>query len=223
MSPGRHAAWMGRRADVAADWGGRLRSARLQRGASQRDVAAQASISQATWSRMEIGSGGAVPLGTWVEAADVLGLDLVPPEPLDRSYDGSIDRLMETGGWRAGGRVGDARWFDRDARRRPGLRTLLPAERAVVRVVSVLVDEAREWARLGSGVETVRRATPSGFGVSGLLLVVRTSPNRRRTRDRSRRSDGRWLMALRDPGAAMPLRTGWVWLAPRGTHLLPGG
>jgi transcriptional regulator with XRE-family HTH domain len=214
---------MGRDAEVASDLGRRLRAARLKRGATQRMMATLAGVSPATWSRLEVGAGGSVPLRTWILAADALGLDLIAPEVIRPPFDRSIRRLLEPGGWRPGRRIGDVRWYDRAPRRQRGLRTLLPAERVAVRVVPVLVDGPQEWSTLRAVVEASRRAAPEDTAIGGVLVVVDTSANRRLARDPRRRSDVPWLRALRDPGVAMPARLGWVWLAPRGTHLLPAG
>jgi transcriptional regulator with XRE-family HTH domain len=207
---------------VARDWGRRLRSARLRRGGSQRASATAAGTSQAAWSRLERGRGATAPLKTWVQVSEVVGLDLFPPEARDLPHDASIRRLLEFGGWDRGERIGDARCYDREPRRHPALRALLPAERVVIRAVPVLVDERQEWVALRDAIELVRSESSADRTVAGILMIVATSANRRMARDLQHRSDGRWLRALRDPGVAMPTWPGVVWLAPRGTHLLPG-
>jgi transcriptional regulator with XRE-family HTH domain len=214
---------MERSEEVASHFGIRLRRARHRLGRSQALMATDAGTSQPTWSRLERGQGAGVPLSTWVDAADAAGVDLFPVELASPSFDRGMQRLLEAGGWAPGERIGAARCYDREPRPRPGLRGILPAERAVVLVVPILIDERAESRLLRDVVSEVRARSAPDRSVAGVLLVTRDSANRRMAGDPNRHSDGQWLSALRDPGVAMPLRSGWVWLAPRGTHLLPGG
>ena len=159
---------------------------------------------------------------TWLAVADVLGL---PPmwSTSEIPYATVLPRLAEGGGWRPTGVAKNMLLLDRAAHPVPTLRHVQrPNERAVLRVVSTLTDRDHERRELGDAIERERERAPDDRRISGALVVVRHGSNTRIAGRAHGRSDGLWIRALRDPAAAMPVRTGWVWLAPRGTHLLPG-
>jgi transcriptional regulator with XRE-family HTH domain len=210
--------------DILLALGKRIRAVRLRAGLDQRSVAAAADTSPSTVGRMELGRGGRVPLDTWLGVARVLGLPPLGWSQPEVPYGIVLEHLCRAGGWRRSGFRADALVVDREPRPMPGLPNVqLPAERAVLIGLPVLSDPAAEWHRLQRAIADVRHTASEGRSVSGVLVVARHGSNTRVAGPSRGRSDGPWLRALRDPGVAMPGRMGWVWLAPRGTHLLPGG
>ncbi len=209
--------------EQAVDLGIRLRRDRHRRGLSQARLAEAVGISTSMLSRMELGAGLTVPLGVWLRVEAALGTDLFAPAQT-MPFDAAVRSLLRKGAWVPTGADPHRLWFDREPRPVPGLRYLQsPAERAVVRVADVLIDPELEWERLALLAAEVRVATTPGRMVQGVLLVLAVEDNRRRAGREGRRSTGPWVRALRDPDARMPERPGWVWLARRGTHLLPVG
>jgi transcriptional regulator with XRE-family HTH domain len=211
--------------DVAADLGRRLREARLKHGRTLDDVAASTGVSRSTQGRMELGRGGGVALDTWATLVAELDVDLFGPID-DRltAYRAAVVRLAERGGWRATELHGRGVWLDRPARDvHRGLgRYQAPAERAVIQFVTVLTDFDVEWRWLRQAVGAAWDVTPPGTVVAGLLVIVRSSANlRRSTHGWWRRSTWPWLRALQEPTGLMPDRPGVAWLTPRGTHFLP--
>jgi transcriptional regulator with XRE-family HTH domain len=204
--------------------GKRIRSVRLRAGLDQRHVAAAAGTSPSTVGRMEIGHGGRVSLDTWLAVAEALGLPPLGWARPEVPFGVVMEGIAEAGGWRRSGLHADALIVDREPRPMAGLRHVqLPAERAVILGIPVLSDPDVEWRRLRRAIDDVHRSAPAGRSVCGVLIVSRHGSNTRMAGPSRGRSDGPWLRTLRDPGTAMPSRPGWVWLAPRGTHLLPGG
>lgn len=210
--------------DVLLALGKRIRAARLTAGLDQRHVATIAGTSSSTISRMELGHGGRVPLDTWLAVAEALGLPPLVWSRREIPFGVALEHLATCGGWHRSGVRPDGIVLDRDPRPMAGLRHVqLPAERAVLVGVAVLTDPDAERRRVGRAIAEVSRTTAPGRLVSGTLVVSRTGMNTRIAGSLRGWSDGPWLSALRDPGVAMPGRAGWVWVAPRGTHLLPGG
>ena len=211
--------------DVPIEPGRRLRDARLRRDRSMADVGAATGVSRSTQSRMELGRGGGVALETWVRLAADLGVDLFASVD-DRApaYRSALIRLAASGGWRATGLHGRALWLDRPARNatRARVRYQAPAERAVIHIAGVLTDFEAEWRWLRQAVGVASDETPPGTVVAGLLVIIRSSDNlRRSTNGRWRRSTWRWLSALQEPRSLLPDQPGVAWLTPRGTHFLP--
>lgn len=99
----------------------------------------------------------------------------------------------------------------------------LPAERVLIRVVVTVTDIETDRCRLTGDVRGLLGRTAVGCPVGGLLVVVRTTSNARRLSGApAALSSAGWFRALTSPGSRMPTYPGVVWLAPRGTHLLPG-
>lgn len=209
--------------DTVFDLGRQVRAQRVRTGLTQAEIAATAGTSPSTISRMELGHGGTVPLGLWLSVADAVGANVIAaPRGRESIHLDAFAQLALDGGWVLGGRHGDACWFDRPPHPIRYVSTVLrPAERLVVRVVTVLTDLRVESERLASDVAGIHATTDAGRAVAGLVLVVRTARNVRIAGRESRRSSGAWFRAIRGPRAGMPAWPGVVWMTPRGTHLLP--
>lgn len=210
---------------IAFDLGRRLRDARLRRGMTLEEVAVESGTSASTVSRMELGNGAATPLAVWLAVAGTVDVGLFRPSRIDTDvYLTAVTNLMAIGGWDLCGRSNHASWFDRPARPSPHFRHVqYPHERVLVRIVRTLTDLDVERRHLDGTVREVATTAPQGLAVAGLLVVPRSTNNRRRARSIHRLSTSGWILALRSPEARMPLRPGVVWLAPRGTHWLPVG
>ena len=183
-------------------------------------------MSTSTQSRMELGQGAGVALATWASVAEAVGADLFAPELDTRGvYPEALAGLMASGGWSMTDRRPEAQWFERPVRPYPGLpRVQMPAERAVVRLIQTVTGAEAEFRAVQDAVEVADANRPAGMEVAGTLVVIRSTASVRRSAPAGYRlSSGRWLSALRSPGARMPRLPGWVWLAPSGTHLLPWG
>ena len=72
---------------VAARFGRRIRRARYASGLQQRAVAREAGVSQATISRIELGGGARVSLGSWIRVATAVGLDWDFVSPSESHHD----------------------------------------------------------------------------------------------------------------------------------------
>lgn len=88
----RHTASMGfepteQARSVAARFGRRIRRARYASGLLQRAVAREAGVSQATISRIELGGGTPVSLGSWIRVATAVGLDWDFVSPSESHHD----------------------------------------------------------------------------------------------------------------------------------------
>ena len=214
------------RPDVAFTFGVRIRAARFRGSLTLADVQERTGISTSTQSRMELGQGAGVALGTWDALATAVGADLFAPPQDERGiYPAALASLMRVGAWSMAAHRIDALWFDRPPRPFAAPRSgQLPAERAVVRLIRTVTDIAEEHERLRALVDAARDEAPPGLAVAGVIVAVRsTDAVRRAARAGCRLSDGRWLRVLQDPRIRMPHWPGWVWLAPRATHLLPWG
>lgn len=211
--------------DIAFDLGRRVRDARLRRGKTLEDVAVDCGISASALSRMELGQGVAAPLSTWLTVTEAVGVDLFRSSFDDADvYLAAVTKLMAIGGWEEGGRSSDGTWFDRPARPNPHLRHVQdPHERVLVRVVPTVTDLRIDVDRLVEAVRASFRSNPPGIVVEGMLVVPRTTNNRRRVRPTQRLSSMGWIPALRSAERRMPPYRGVVWLAPHGTHWLVAG
>ncbi len=217
---------------IETDLGERLRAGRYRAGRTLADVSAETSISRHRLGRMELGQGGSVAVRHWIEVATVLGVDLfsAPAAVPDRVRE-SILALAEPGGWRLTSIDGRDIVLDRSRRRASeSTRLLLPAERAIVRVVSILTDLGAERdALLRATNALVDREDPERSR-GGLLVVARSPANQRRVAMTSRDLvtgltlfAARWIGVLSRTTSSVPVRPGLLWLAPRGTHLQPMG
>lgn len=209
--------------DIAFDMGRHLRDQRDRRNLTQAGVAATAGTSPSTISRMELGRGATVPLGVWLDVADAVGADLFASQHgREGVHLDAFARLALDGAWILGGRRGEACWFDRPPHPVRYVSVVLrPAERLVVRTVTVLTDLRVESRRLASDVAEIHAITEPGRPIAGLVLVARSGRNVRIAGRGARRSSGAWLRAIRDPRVRMPSWPGVVWMTLRGTHLLP--
>ena len=211
---------------VAVDLGRRVRAGRLHSGRTLADVAIETGVSPSTQSRVELGRGGGVSLATWVRLGDAAGVALFDDGPDDLGvYPAALTRLVSRGGWTLVGRAGVTLWFDRPSRAVPGLRNVQrPAERVVVRLLRTLTAVGHELERLRDDIEAARSAAPPGMEINGTIVVVRTSATLRTAKAQELgRSHIAWVSALRSAESRMPMTRGWVWMALRGTHLLPRG
>jgi transcriptional regulator with XRE-family HTH domain len=211
--------------EVAFDWGMRVRARRHRRGLTQQDVARSSGVPTSTQSRMELGRGATVSLGTWVTLASTLDEDLFGYVRDDAGvYLEAVRHIAEAGAWSMSGRTGRTVWLDRTARMVGSMRPWrLPAERLLIRVVVTVTDLETDRCRLGGDVGDLLGRTAVGCPVGGLLVVVRTTSNARRLSGTpAARSSAAWFRTLMSPGTRMPTYPGVVWLAPRATHLLPG-
>jgi hypothetical protein len=211
--------------EIAFDLGRRLRDARLCLGMTLGEVAAATGVSTSALSRMELGKGANAPLVAWVTVAETVKADIFRPERKDPDvYLPAVTNLMAIGGWAPSGRSSGGTWFDRPARPNAHFRHVQhPHERVLVRIVPTVTDIGVEWHRLVADIRDVAAAMPQGLAIAGLLVIPRSTNNRRRARAHHRLSSSGWIGALRSTEARMPLRSGAVWLAPRGTHWLPVG
>ena len=212
--------------DVAVDLGRRVRSGRLQSCRTLADVAIETGVSPSTQSRVELGRGGGVSLATWVRLGDAAGVALFDDEPDDLGvYPAALTRLVSRGGWAPAGRENETLWFDRPSRAVPGLRNVQrPAERAVIRLLRTLTHVGYELGRLRDDIEAARSIAPPGMAINGAIVVVRTSATLRTAKAHDLGwSHIAWVSALRSEEGRLPMTRGWVWMARRGTHLLPRG
>lgn len=214
---------MGRHSNLAFGLGRRVREARLGRRRTLQAIAHEAGTSVSTVSRMELGRGSTVPLGTWASVAAAVGVDLFTSETVrDEVYVRAVGRLIADGGWTLVGRAGGSAWFDRPARPIPRLRLVqAPAERLVVRILWVVTDIEAEFDRLRTACADIRDVSPPGLTVGGLIVVIRSTTTARcLSGTRWQQSSFGWMGALRRIDSRLPDSPGLVWAAPRATHLL---
>jgi transcriptional regulator with XRE-family HTH domain len=212
--------------DVAFELGLRIRAGRIRLGLTREEVEAASGISRSTQSRVELGHGAGASLATWVRLATAVGDDPFGEWAEDEgSYPAALTRLMEPGGWRPVEQASDDLWFERPVRPIPTLRHVQwPAERLVVLLLRTLTDPDRELGRLDAEIERARSSAPAGMVTNGTIVVVRSTAAIRTANTRGLgRSRSGWISALRSAEGRMPRYPGWIWLAPRGSHLLPWG
>ncbi len=216
---------MGQADEVAFDLGRRVREARLRRGMTLAEVATECGLSTSATSRLELGKGAAAPLADWLAVAETVGVDLFRPARDDAGvYLAAVTNLMAIGGWTPGGRSADGTWFDRPARPNRHFRHVQdPHERVLVRIVPTVTDLQVEVDRIMAAVRASFVSTPHGLVVEGLIVVPRSTNNRRRARPTQRLSSMGWIPALRSSEVRMPPYRGVVWLASRGTNWLSAG
>jgi transcriptional regulator with XRE-family HTH domain len=216
--------------DIAAELGDRLRRARHEGRWRQADVAARAGVSQSTISRMELGRGGSITLDTWSAVAAATRVRLTADlgsegareaAPAARRCHALIADSARGGGWTAVTEIaGDA------------IETVLVrserGELAIVRVWDAIasVDAAtRDFMR---AIERERERRAASVGVSGLVVVLYTTGNRRRVAEGRAvlrkvvpASGARWVGALRYPRLAMPREPGLIWAVADGSRIRP--
>lgn len=218
---------------VAARAGARLRRARYAARMRQRVLAETVGVSQATISRLELGHGSRIPLGTWVRAGAAVGLnlDIALRSETDQAAAAMqlrchriVARTAAEGAWSA--------WTTAEPDDPALTATVLERpERQEAAVISV-------WDSLGSvpaaidslerRLDVERRVRGHGWRVSGVVVVTPDGENRRRliedgpaiARVMSSWGDD-WLAALRRFRVSMPEHTGMLWTDLRVERLRP--
>jgi transcriptional regulator with XRE-family HTH domain len=218
---------------TAARFGRRIRRARYASGQLQRAVAREAGVSQATISRMELGGGATVSLGSWIRVATAVGLDwdFISPSESHRDRQAVQSRchrlvaaVAAEGGW-----ISQTLTHPTDpGRTETVLERLEHREIAIVRVWDVVGHVPAAIEELRDRLALERRDRPEGLRVSGAVVVVATGHNRRRlteTYPPVRHSlsfpGGDWIMALRRFRVPMPDEVGIIWTDDRIERLRP--
>jgi len=193
-------------------------------------------ISQSTVSRMELGRGACFPLRVWARVAAVIGLELAANSDGPKGFGlPSIVGLASAGGWIAtphpplGTGVVRLHRAPR-SHRRFGRPVMTQGECAIVQVADVVTDVASLTEGLRQIIKQEERIAPPGWRVGGLLVVRRTTANRRRVTEcrailhaASPGSGSDWIGSMRSADSPMPRRTGLVWMESRATRLIPTG
>lgn len=223
---------------LAFTWGLAVRRARQRSNRTQVDVAVAVAVSPSTVCRMELGRGAGFPLDTWAAVAAEVGANLSTVlEPIDRPFGiEEVRRIAEGGGWsRVDGVIAatlatPSLILERGPQRITayGATSIRPGSMIAIVVADLVTDAERLLDDLAAGVTAVDRVAPTGWSVGGLIVVRRTSSNRRRLTI-SRRAvamsmvtnGSRWIGTLRSPGQSIPSRPGLVWMAADGRHLIP--
>jgi len=218
---------------LAARLGARLRRARFALRKTQREVAAEAGVSQSTISRVELGHGGLVPLATWerIAAADGVDLSVAFRTPARERSDELVMRchrmvadLAGRGGWSAWTiAMPDDPALTETILERPERR-----EVAIVRAWDVLGDVEAGIAALRERLDGERIARDDGWVIGGAVVVAATGANRRRltetgapvARAFSLRGDD-WLAALGKSRVPIPDALGMIWTDERIERLRP--
>ena len=226
-------AYLARRIGIA------LKDARLALHLRQRDVARDAGITQAYWSRLERGLEPGVALDTLAACAAAVrtrlaafveeqsGADLPRDiEHLRRQH--AIVELARPGGWEA---AVEAPLPGSGPRPRSIDVLLLRAARreaAVTEVWDLLLDVGEAMRGLDAKVAAVRERLGPGWRVEALLILRATRRNRRLVGQlRSLfaahfpASSIRWLRALEQPDTPMPAGAGFAWAASGAGRLFP--
>jgi len=221
---------------VPAYLGEQLRRARLTTRLRQIDVAAAAGVSQSLVSRMECGTGGQVPIETWLAIAAAVGADFVADlltkhaaaivdEPRMRMID-LVVGLATLGGWVADrSMVVNADDSIRDISLT--LRHLERRSTAVVRAWDVIPSTDAVLADLDRAV--AHASDRNAEDAIGGLIVVRPSPsNRRRITEGSEPFDrrfpdsgSRWIGTLTRPTRQRLPPDGMLWVDEAVSRLIP--
>jgi transcriptional regulator with XRE-family HTH domain len=228
----RRAASVGRRVGLG------LRESRLALRLPQSEAAHRAGISQASWSRVERGLGGAASLETLACCAAAVGTQLAafiearPGADLPRDIEHLrrqelVIELARRGGWTAQPELAIDPRADRSRSIDVHLARFSGAELAVVEIVDLMTDGGAELRNLTDKVAAIRRNAADGARVRGLLVLRATARNRATVGEfpgvfaaRFTGSSRQWLRALADPTIAMPEGDGLVWSSVRGDRLV---
>lgn len=226
---------------TAARLGEAFHRARLDRGFTLADVGETIGTSPSWISRLEHGHGASAPMSTWYRLATTVGLDLDvaissssgAPDVLDGFRRRALDRLAEIasgGGWssrteivvdpfRAVTSTMEIRRMDT----RPDRRQL-----AVVPLWDMVGDVSTAVQALDAAIDARRAVLGSGWSVSGLIVVRRTTDARRRlggagelVSNRFYDSGSRWIATLRSPRLRMPPDTSMIWIDAEARRLIP--
>jgi transcriptional regulator with XRE-family HTH domain len=217
--------------------GAGLRESRLGSRLTQEDASHRAGISQTSWSRIERGATIAVSLETLASCAAAVGTQLAsfiearPGSDLPRDIEhlrrqDLVIATARAGGWSARPELG----IDSDSGRSRSIDVYLSrfAEReiAVVEIVDLFADAGADLRGLTDKVAAVRRASPPGSRVRGLLVLRATNRNRTTVAELASLFAARfpaqsraWLDALRSPTSAMPEDDGLLWSSVSGDQL----
>jgi hypothetical protein len=200
---------------AAIELGRCLRSARLKRWRSQRSIAVDAGVSQPVISRLELGGGDRVPLGTWAAVARAVGLQLELSGPaVDNGarWHGLVIEAAKSGGWSATSSSGETMLTRSD-------------DRIIVHAWEVVTVVTLEIERLHASIEQEKLR---GGRVSGIVVVPATGDNRRRmselrdeVRDVFPSRANAWYAAIVNPHRPMPDDPGVIWAFPDGKRLRP--
>lgn len=228
--------------ELASRLGRGLREARIAAGRLQRQVAAEAGISQPRCSDLELGRGAGATIETWTIAAEAVGqqlvafLEHVPGAARPRDYE-HIKRqqlvvgIAVKGGWRPM----PEHPIDADALRSRSIDVFLTrapgSEAVVVEIWDWFADVGDAMRGLDGKTAAVtrmledRRAGP--WRVGGLWVVRGTRRNRMLVREvqdlfaaKFGGSPRAWLSALGRADTPMPALPGLVWTDVGGTRLI---
>ena len=215
-----------------------LRESRTALRLTQAQAANRAGISQPFWSRLERGLITSVSIETLASCAAAVGVQLAmfiearPGASLPRDIEHLrrqelVITVAQRGSWEGRPEVG----IDPAAAWSRSIDVMLarPArmEIAVVEIVDLITDGGSAMRGLADKVAAVRRSSPPGTQVAGLLVLRATSRNRATMRElaalfetRFPGSSAAWLRALESPDAPMPLADGVLWSSVSGDRLM---
>jgi len=215
-----------------------LHDARTALRLSQEAASARAGIAQASWSRIERGASTSVSLETLASCAAAVEVQLAgfiearPGSDLPRDLEHLrrqelVIELARGGGWSARPELA----IDADARHSRSIDVHLgrrsDTEQAVVELEDLLNDGGAAFRNLADKVAAIRRASPPGTHVQGLLILRSTARNRSTLaefpglfRTRFPGSSQGWLRALIDTTAPLPDNDGLLWSTSRGDRLV---
>jgi transcriptional regulator with XRE-family HTH domain len=227
-----------RAADLARRLGVGVRDTRLRIGRLQREVAAEAGISQNWVSMMERGQGAGASLETWASVAAAVDEQLVAyfehasgaTLPRDHAHlrgQELVIRTARSGGWLP---IPEAP-IDPLVPRSRSIDVLLARSRregtAVVEAWDWFDDIGAAMRGLDGKVDALHRRDGATDARTGGLWVVRaTRRNRALVADlhavfsaKFAGSASDWLRALREPDRPMPVAYGFVWADVSGSRL----
>lgn len=227
-----------RAGDLSRRLGVSLRESRLRQGRLQREVAAEAGISQNWVSMIERGQGAGASLETWaavtaaVDEQLVVYLERAPGATLPRDHahlqgQEFVIRTSRPGGWRP---MPEAA-IDPLAYRSRSVDVLLERrahrEIAIVEIWDWFDDIGAALRSLDGKVEAVRaQNTAAGYRASGLWVVRATRRNRALVAElhalfaaKFPAPSRAWLRTLDDADAPMPAESGFVWADVHATRL----
>lgn len=232
--------------DLAHALGKALRTARLERGLSQREASDIAGISPSAWSYLEVARDGRGTLATWNRAAVALESGLkaylaelsaadLPRDSVHLRHQELVIRTAIAGGWRAL----PEEPIDRDVGKSRSADVLLQRrlEYALVDVWDWFDDvgaPARQWRRRLDAVERYAIARMVGDDplprIGGIWVVRATQRNRQLIQEHRNffaslfpGSGAAWLAALMSPTTSMPAASALLWVTVKGDRLYPAG
>jgi len=214
-----------------------LRDARIAHRLTQEAASGRAGIAQASWSRIERGISIATSLETLASCAAAVGVQLAafiearPGADLPRDLEHLrrqelVIGLSRRGGWTARPELA----IDPDARRSRSIDVHLgrrrDTEQVVVELEDLVTDGGAVFRNLSDKVAAVRRASPPGTDVRGVLVLRATARNRATLaqfpglfRTRFPGSSAEWMRALTEATAPLPSGDGLLWSSSKGNRL----